>query len=315
MAVVARHVLPGRVRLHVPGLRRSFPVLSLLQGGLRAFPGVQAVSGSTLTGNVLVLHDPSLTVSGIVTRIEALLRGDIIPVAAEGVSISQDWHTQSPSSLFQSLGTSASRGLSTGAARKRLAEYGPNLLPRPARRSALAILASQFSSLAMALLTGASVLALLSGSLLEGTAILGVIGLNAAIGFVVESRAERILSSLGLGGDAYAPVLRDGAPAEVPVGELVPGDIMMLSRDDVVPADGRVIECQALSVNEGLLTGESLPVSKNADSLTDPALPLADRVNMVYRGTAVTGGSGRALVVATGPNTEMGRIQWMVSEA
>jgi P-type Ca2+ transporter type 2C len=153
------------------------------------------------------------------------------------------------------------------------------------------------------------VLSVATGGLLEAGAILAVIGLNAAIGFTVEKRTEQTISQLGAPGEQTARVIRGGKETEVRTTSVVPGDIIRLQRGSVVPADGRLLSAEMLMVSEAALTGESQPVRKSAESIENPNLPLADRRNMVYRGTIVTGGNGAAIVVATGRHTEMGRIQ------
>src|SRR6202035_5413485 len=148
-----------------------------------------------------------------------------------------------------------------------------------------------------------------TGGIIDAAIILGVLGLNGAIGFLAEARAEETISSLSESRAPVSRVMRDGAERELPGEELVPGDVIELRRDDMVPADGRVVTANRLKINEALLTGESAPVAKGANILVPWTAPVADRHNMVFRGTVVTGGAGRAVIVATGADTELGRIQ------
>ncbi|HJY47053.1 MAG TPA: cation-transporting P-type ATPase, partial [Stellaceae bacterium] len=152
-------------------------------------------------------------------------------------------------------------------------------------------------------------MSIVTGGLLDAAIILAVIGLNGAIGFIAEARAEETIGSLSESRAPVSRVLRAGKECEVPAEELVPGDLIELRRDELVPADARVITANRLTVNEAMLTGESVPVVKAANVVAPHSAPIADRHNMVFRGTVVTGGSGRAVVTATGPETELGRIQ------
>ena len=148
-----------------------------------------------------------------------------------------------------------------------------------------------------------------TGGVLDAAIILGVIGLNGAIGFIAEARAEETIGSLSESRAPVSRVLRGGKECEVPAEELVPGDLIELRRDELVPADARVITANRLTVNEAMLTGESVPVAKAANVVAAHSASIGDRHNMVFRGTVVTGGAGRAVVTATGPETELGRIQ------
>jgi|GEM_PF-3860240 len=138
---------------------------------------------------------------------------------------------------------------------------------------------------------------------------------EASVGYVTESQSERTIHSLNNLVQPSAVVVRDRALQGIPAEQVVPGDILVLKPGSHVAADGRLLEARRLTVDESALTGESLPVTKVATVLTDPDLPLADRVNMVYRGTLVTGGQGLVVVTATGAETEIGHIQQLASTA
>ena len=312
----------GRARLRVTGLHRS-PVLgNTLERGLRMLPGVRAATANLLTGNLLVHFDPALPLGPIVERTTALVRGDVLPPRPEEMSVGEapgdqatGWHARDTADIAAALGTSATAGLSAEAAQARLTEFGANTLPNPPVRSAFDILLGQFRSLPVGLLTGAALVSVITGGALEAVAILGVVALNGAIGAKVESQSERTIQSLSDTGARAAVVLRAGTEAEVPVETVVPGDLLVLRRGTVVPADARVVAAQDLTVSEALLTGESLPVRKTADPLPRQGLPLGERANMVHRGTVVTGGGGRAIATATGTRTEMGRIQYLAGGA
>lgn len=305
--------IPGRARLHLPGLRRAPALKSLLERGLPALPGVQSASASTETGNLLVQFDPALPLSRILERVAALVRGEVLPPPAESApAAAPRWYARSVAAVAAAFGTCPEAGLPAPAARARLAEAGVNAFPPPAIRSPLGILVGQFNTLPVGLLAAASVVSLCTGAAIEAAAILGVVALNGVLGFTVESRSERTIGHLGLAGEQTARVIRGGATQDIPLEQVVPGDLILLRRGMVVPADARLVAAHGLSVSEALLTGESLPVEKDPAPLPDLGLPLGDRSNMVYRGTAVTGGSGSAIVTATGPHTAVGRIQRLV---
>jgi len=218
------------------------------------------------------------------------------------------------SDLLAQMDVDPERGLGQLEARRRLLRYGRNRLrtrpPRPAWR----ILLSQFASLLVALLLVGAALAFLLGEWVEGGAILVVVLLNSAIGFVMELRAARSMEALRALGGARATVRRDGTARQISAELLVPGDVVLFEGGDVVTADLRLLEASKLQADESALTGESLPVAKRVGSLDgDPSL--AERCNMLYKGTAVTRGAGAGLVVATGMATELGAITSLVVEA
>jgi Ca2+-transporting ATPase len=224
------------------------------------------------------------------------------------------WHTLEPQRLAESLEVALERGLAPQDAALRLLRYGQNELPKPPVRSGLARFCGQFKDLPVLLLAGSALLSCATGGIADGAVIMAVILVNGVIGYVTESSAERTIAGLTREGAIDAEVLRAGQTLRIPIAEVVPGDIVMLRMGSVTPADARLIEAHELSVDESALTGESLPAAKAAASIEDPYLPLGERHNMVYRGTLVTGGSGRALVMATGAHTEVGRLQTMVGE-
>ncbi len=235
--------------------------------------------------------------------------------AAGAPQDSSAWHVLDTGSVLARCRTSARFGLSQADADERLKAVGPNLLPETAERSALGILLGQVNSMPVALLTAAAALSLATGGIADALAIMGVVAINAAIGYVTESRSEKAIRSLRNLIHPTAPVVRDGNIIELDAERVVPGDILVLKPGGHVCADARLLEAQRLTVDESALTGESMPVNKVAGRLDDAVIPLADRVNMVYRGTLVTGGQGLAVVVATGRATELGLIQTLADEA
>lgn len=239
----------------------------------------------------------------------------VTPPDAPGTEAkSQVYHALSVEQVAKLLITPLEHGLSAQEAAQRLERHGPNALTQQAGRSAAAILIDQFKSLIIGLLAAATVIAFLMGEAIEGLAILVVIVLNASIGFFTEWQAERALAALQKQAVPTARVLRDGAEKQIPAMELVPGDIIVLEAGDRVPADGRILEAKRLQAEEASLTGESQPVFKQVEPVDEDA-PLGDRKTMVFLGTAIAAGRGKALVTATGMNTEMGHIGKLIDEA
>jgi Ca2+-transporting ATPase len=177
------------------------------------------------------------------------------------------------------------------------------------------MLLEQFTSLPVALLGVAAGISLLTGGVADALVMAGVVAMNAAIGYVTESQSEQTIHALKSLVHPSALIRRDRQTHTVRAAEIVPGDLLMLRPGSYVVADARLLEAQRLSVDESALTGESLPVTKHTAALMEADAPLADRHNMVYAGTLVTGGQGLGVVVATGYHTEMGQIQALVDVA
>lgn len=205
-------------------------------------------------------------------------------------------------------------GLTPSEAARRLAEHGPNELKREAATPWWRILARQFASPMIALLAVASVLSGVLGEVAEAIAIATIVVLNGLVGFFQEYRAERAVLALRAMTAPRARVLRDGHPALIPAAEVVPGDVLVLEAGDVVAADARLGEANALTTIEAALTGESQPVEKHPEPVAADA-KIADRTDCVFAGTAVASGVGQAEVLATGMNTELGKIAHLLATA
>ena len=219
----------------------------------------------------------------------------------------RDWHSLSVDDSLRAL-QSQPRGLSSAEFTERMRKYGPNELQAAHRISPWEILLEQFKNVLILILLGATVLSLFLGHGIESVVIAVIVLFAVVLGFVQEYRAERAIEALRQMAAPTASVLRDGVEVKVPAKELVPGDVVVLHTGDRVPADARLLEAINLQVEEAALTGESVPVEKHIRPLEAEDLPVGDRKNMVYAGTAVTYGRGRALVVATGMQTEFGKI-------
>ena len=307
-AVLPIHTaVPGRARFSVPGLKRNDRVKRAFEAGL-AGRGIRSVSASTSTGTVLVIYETTHDLVEITRRLSESAERALDPNAPDASSAGPPWHAMGADDVIGAV-KSRSSGLSEAEAKRRLAETGANAIAPISGRTQLEILLSQFHSLPIALLAAGAVLSIATGGFLDAAIILGVIGLNGAIGFIAEARAEETIGSLGESRAPVSRVLRNGKECETPAEKLVPGDLIELRRDEIVPADARVVTANRLTVNEAMLTGESVPAVKAANVVAPHSAPIGDRHNMVFRGTVVTGGAGRAVVTATGPETELGRIQ------
>ena len=222
------------------------------------------------------------------------------------------WHALSPRLVADSLETDLEKGLSAGQVSGRLAATGYNELretpPTPLWRRFI----DQLRSFVVIVLIVAGLLSLVLGDYVEAVAIMAIVLLNALLGVVQESRAESALGSLRKMAAPVARVVRDGHHLDIPAREVVPGDMVLLAQGNYVPADARLNESVNLSVDESPFTGESVPAAKDARRELPASSPLAERANMVYRGTIVTYGRGQAVVVATGMQTEIGQIAELV---
>ena len=223
-------------------------------------------------------------------------------------------YRRSAEEVVAELGSNPRLGLGSEEARARLGRYGPNELeaekPVPAWQRFLA----QFrDTLVILLLVATAVSVILwiferdSALPYEGLAIFAIVLLNGVLGYVQESRAERAVAALRAMSAAEASVVRDGERRSIPAAELVPGDVILIEEGDTIPADARLVESTALSASEASLTGESLPVHKEVRAIEEE-VGLGDRTNMVFSGTAATYGRGRAVVTATGMDTELGKV-------
>jgi P-type Ca2+ transporter type 2C len=225
-----------------------------------------------------------------------------------------NWHTMTADAVLDHMKTS-SQGLSVGEAQRRLAEHGPNVLAEGTRRSPLTMVLGQFRDFMILVLLVAAVISGLIGEATDTIAIVAIVILNAVIGFIQEYRAERAMEALKAMAAPNATVVRDGNVAATPASALVPGDVVLLEAGGIVPADLRFIELAHLRADEAPLTGESVPVEKAIAPVEGDAVPLGDRRNMAYKGTVVTYGHGRGVVVATGMATEFGKIAALLQRA
>ncbi len=216
--------------------------------------------------------------------------------------------------VLREWNVSADTGLDGDEVKRRRSRYGLNRMHQAKPRSAGRILMDQFQSMVVLILVAAAALSFVFGEIVDGFAILAAVVVNTIIGFAMEIRAVRSMEALRRMERITARVLRDGKVQEIPADQLVPGDIVEMEGGDIAGADLRLIEASRARVNESILTGESVPVDKQIEPL-DRDAPLADRRNMLFKGTALTAGFCRGVVTATGMATEIGRISSLVEEA
>lgn len=224
------------------------------------------------------------------------------------------WHSQAAEDVLAQLG-SAATGLPAHEAAKRLAADGPNELKEGKRISLLRMVLGQFKSLIIWILIGAGLVSAVLGDIVDAVAIFAIVVLNAAIGFYQQFKAEKSIAALNKMTAPHAKVRRDGQVISIPAAGVVVGDILALEAGDVVAADARLLAAASLKSVESALTGESQAVTKESATLEPGELPLGDRENMVFMGTSVAAGTGRAVVVATAMKTELGRIASLIEEA
>jgi Ca2+-transporting ATPase len=340
----------GRGRYKVKGLYRSESLKYRLEMLLLEVPEVGQVSASILTGNVLIIFDPECNPRKIASHVEQIAvtyqqeiessqaenGSGLVPqslpsrvtdltvtrakkvqpyVFARREQEAKPWHLMDAKFVLASLNSSKKKGLSAEAAQTSLSKHGLNVVPELLARSKWDIFVDQFKSLPVALLAAAAGLSVVTGGLADAVVITAVVGINAVIGYFTESEAEKTINSLKKLIRPYAQIIREGGLLEIPAEEVLVGDILLLKPGTYVAGDARLVEATHLTADESVLTGESMPVAKISSPLKGSRIPLADRTNMVYSGTLITGGQGLGVVVAIGRISEMGKIQCLVGEA
>ena len=224
------------------------------------------------------------------------------------------WHQLSPVEAARQLDTDLLAGLTKPEAQARLARYGQNELTEKAPTSPLLIFLEQFKDVMIIVLLAAAVISCIIGEIKDALFILAIVLMNALLSTSQQLRAERAVAALKKLSAPQALVIREGETQKIPSLEIVPGDLIILEAGAKIQSDARLIEAYNLKIDESSLTGESVPVEKQVQSLTLEDIPLGDRTNLVFTGTAVTYGRGKALVVACGMETQLGQIAKMIEE-
>ncbi|MEC4749148.1 cation-translocating P-type ATPase [Methylomicrobium sp. Wu6] len=224
------------------------------------------------------------------------------------------WHLLEPWQAVAWLKVDPEKGLDHEESRQRLEDFGPNVIKEQRRRGPVRMLIGQFTDFMIIVLILAGIVSGVVGELTDTIAIVVIVVLNGIIGFVQEFRAERAVAALKRLSSPTTQVLRDGNIQTVAARELVPGDLVLLEAGNVVPADLRLLDVARLKVEEAALTGESQPVEKSGALLREVESPLGDRRNMAYKGTVATYGRGLGMIIATGMDTELGKIAKLLSQ-
>jgi len=275
-------------------------------GGLSAFGPVGLFLGPVILSVLLSVWQAWLKLQHDDSKDSAL---GLPPVSR------QDWHSLSAEEVLHEQASDLAGGLSQKEAENRLKHYGLNRLAEKPPRPAWHLLLSQFKSFLILVLIAAAILAASIGDIKDGIVILVVVIINALLGFYQEFQAEKSLSALKKMLALQAMVRRDGRTVELSAEQLVPGDIVILEAGSKIPADGRVISAHTLEVDESSLTGESVPVEKQNQALTKTSTPLAERSNMLYMNNAITRGRAEMVVIATGMETEIGKLASLLTQA
>jgi Ca2+-transporting ATPase len=232
----------------------------------------------------------------------------VIPAGKDG----HQWHTLEAEEVLNKLNTVAAHGLSTAEVESRMQAYGPNQLTEAPPTSFWQMLWEQFNNFVVILLIVAAIVSAALGDFIEAGAIMAIVILNAGLGVIQEQRAEQALAALRRLASPEAHVLRDGTRQTIPAHQLVPGDVVILEAGNYVPADVRLVEAINLRVEEAALTGESVPVQKDASARLESDIPLGDRKNTAFMGTLINYGRGKGVVVNTGMRTQIGMIAEML---
>ena len=214
--------------------------------------------------------------------------------------------------LTSELETHLEKGLTQQEARARLQKHGPNELTEKPREGFLKMLLDQFNNFLVIILIIAAVVSLLLGEIIDASAIMIIVVLNAVVGVIQESKAEQALAALKKMSAPNAQVIRDGHQTTIPSRELVLGDLVLVEAGNYIPADMRLVESVNLKIEEASLTGESVPVEKVAGIVLDKEIPIGDRKNSAFMSTMVTYGRGKGMVTGTGMHTQIGMIAEML---
>jgi Ca2+-transporting ATPase len=306
-----------RLRLEIPDLYGDHRLAREIERTTSRRDGIARVVANPRSGRVLIeLEAWSPLVAEIAALgAEAGRRGHVArrtpPGVGEAVAAA---HAKIADEVVTKLRSHVEHGITQSEARRRLSRYGENTLDRARPPSRLALAARQLANVPSALLLGGAAVSLLFGDVLDAGAIVIVIGLNAYIGYRMERTNQRLLDAWRHAEAGTADVIRGGRPTQVNVAELVPGDLLMLRVGNVIPADARIVDAHRLQLDESVLTGESEAVAKTEQAVSLDAT-LAARTCMLYRGTTVVGGHGRAVITAIGDATEIGNVRRLAAAA
>jgi Ca2+-transporting ATPase len=335
----------GRTRLKVPGLFHSDDLKIDLETVFIRQPKIKSAKASTLTGNLLVHHAEDLNWRQVCSMVadflsERSLKSRALPTPIDSdhsgwqngsssntpqiesqrsfslVAAPNDipWYQRDRITALKILGCDRQKGLAGFQALQRLNDWGPNSISELKGRSALKLLSDQFSSVPLMLLGIQGAIAAMTGGLVEAALVFGVVAANVTLGYLIDNQVQKRILALRNVTRPTAEVIRDGKRLKVPGEDLVVGDLLVLMPGTYVGADSRIIKASHLKIDESALTGESIPVDKNSLPISHTERSLADQSNMAFMGTLVVGGKGLSMVVATGINTEYGKMIALTTE-
>lgn len=265
--------------------------------------------------NKVLTYDEFMNSRNVLSKEYRSFNVNALHNSAMGVKRMNSWYDLTVEEAEERLNTNAVNGITREEAKLRLKKFGLNQFEKHQKKSFLSMLLSKFDGFIIKTLLAASGISLLLGQVADAATILVIVGIEAFIGIWQEHKAEKSLNLLKDLSTPVAAVIRDGIKMHTPARQLVPGDVLCLEAGNVVPADARLIESQGLQAIESSLTGEAYPVYKRNTDIPYRDVPLGDRSNMVYMGTSIVKGSGKAIVVATGMQTEIGRIAGMLGSS
>lgn len=332
-AVLVTHYLPGRIRFSVKGLKKNFNLSNELSILFLNMKGVVRYQVSPVSGRVLVLYNDDEVGQSEITEtlriflitgnsplehrrqlVEAVACREQEVLAPVPVKKQIEWPQLSPEQALQIMGVPSDWGLADEEAQVRLNYFGPNKLKEVKKRNFWSRMLDQFRDFLVQALMGSTAICLIMGEVIDAFAILSILTVNAVIGASQEQRASGALEALKELTAPNAKVIRGGRLVRIQASELVPGDIVLLEQGDIVPADARLLNVTGLEVEESALTGESFPVTKQHQAMVS-CVQLFDCDNMVFQGTNVVKGRARAMITATGMETEIGKIAGLLQES
>lgn len=336
-----KNILLKRIRIPIKFIYRNQSLCDVIVGNLGKLKGIHYTKANTLTAKILVIYDEKIisdreiekyldnylrklrytkTKEGItkINRLdfseETALPFDELPYDDNNNSSSNDeelWHYINKNEIKNSLSTDYNHGLTEEAAEKKIKEVGLNILSEKKRTSLIKKIIENLNETSTKLLLSVSGISLFLGQILDAVAILGIVAVETIFSVVQHRKAENSILSLKDMMVNKAVVVRDGIQQEIDAKQIVPGDIILIEAGNKVPADARIIECTDLRTSEASLTGESNTIIKNYNEC-HKYTELADRSNMLYMGSDIVGGRGKAVVVATRMKTEIGKIAAML---
>ena len=341
---VTKEILYIRIRITVKLIYRNMDETNKLTDYLQRIKGIAKIKGNPLNGKVLILYDENIICQREVEQILNLyliskrkrVNNELIDISnrnfteefgqelsqcipiyyqqSSDLNVNNDcWHTMNEHEISNNLASDFNKGLSNIVSKQRITEFGLNILSEKKKKSIIAKFIENLDNLSSKLLLGVSIFSFTIGQVVDGVIVLAIVFMETYLSTMHQYKAEKSLCSLKNMQVNKAKTKRDGVQREIDAKYLVPGDIIYLEAGDKVPADSRLLKCYDLKTNEASLTGESLPICKITE-ICDNTTELAERFNMVYMGTIVLSGRAKAIVVATGMDSRIGRIASMLQD-